>query len=105
MANGLISTYQGTAIYKTTKEQYIEDGYYKNPNDMFIIDNLLIKNNYIIGKFDNMYRKIIPLPVEQIRKYYIEKVIAEEPVKEVMAGLIEVTGWETADDILKSVYK
>lgn len=101
MVNGLIGTYRGIAVYRTTKEQYIEDGYYKNPNDMFIIDNLLIKNNYVVGKFNDMYRKITPLPVEQIKKYYI----AEEPVKEVMAGLIEATGWETADDILNSVYK
>ena len=49
---GLIGTYRGTTIYKVTKEQYIKEKYYDNPNDMFIIDDLIIVNNLVVGKFD-----------------------------------------------------
>lgn len=49
---GLIATYKGTDIYEVTKEQYIKEKYYDNPNDMFIIDDLIIVNNLVVGKFD-----------------------------------------------------
>lgn len=49
---GLIATYKGISVYKVTKEQYIKEKYYDNPNDMFIIDDLIIVNNLVVGKFD-----------------------------------------------------
>ena len=93
---GLIATYKGIAVYKVTKEQYIKEKYYDNSNDMFIIDDLIIVNNLVVGKFDVYKQAIVELPITEVRNYYA--VIAEEPVK-------DDTGWESADDILNNVYK
>ena len=100
---GLIGTYRGTAIYKVTKEQYIKEKYYDNPNDMFIIDDLIIVNNLVVGKFDVYKQAIIELPITEVRRYYA--VIAEEPIKDDKSSTIVATGWESADDILNNVYK
>lgn len=93
---GLIATYKGISVYKVTKEQYIKEKYYDNLNDMFIIDDLIIINNLVVGKFDVYKQAIVELPITEVRSYYA--VIAEEPVK-------DDTGWESADDILNNVYK
>ena len=98
---GLIATYKGIAVYKVTKEQYIKEKYYDNLNDMFIIDDLIIVNNLVVGKFDVYKQAIVKLPITEIRSYYARTpsfVTAEEPVK-------DATGWESADDILNNVYK
>lgn len=69
--DSLIGTYKGTyTVYKITKEQYIEEKYYDNPNDMFIIDDLVIVNNLVVGKFDVHRLAIAELPITEVRKYY-----------------------------------
>ena len=105
---GLIATYKGIAVYKVTKEQYIKEKYYDNTNDMFIIDDLIIVNNLVVGKFDVYKQAIVELPITEVRSYYTRTpsfVIAEEPVKDDKSSTIVATGWESADDILNNVYK
>ena len=105
---GLIGTYRGTAIYKVTKEQYIKEEYYDNPNDMFIIDDLIIVNNLVVGKLDVYKQAIVELPITEVRSYYARTpsfVIAEAPVEDDKSDTMVATGWESADDILNTVYK
>mgnify|MGYP004487770239 CR=1 FL=1 len=104
--DGYIGTYKGTAVYRITKEQFIEEGYYDNPNDIFIINDLIIVNNLVVGEFDISKKEIIELPVTEVRQYYTQtpSIIAEEPVKDCGSDTVVATGWKTANDILKSVY-
>ena len=105
---GLIGTYKGSAVYKTTEKQYIEDKYYKNPNDIFIMeDNLVVRNNIIIGQFDKDRRSIMEFPFEKRKMYYVEflKFLPKESIEEGKSDTVAATRWETAEDILNSVYK
>lgn len=105
---GLIGTYKGSVVYKITEKQYIEDKYYKNPNDIFIMeDDLVVRNNIIIGQFDKDKRNITEFPFEKRTMYYVEflKFLPKKPVEEQEPDTMATTGWETADDILKAVYK
>lgn len=104
-AEGLIGTYKGIAVYRVTEKQFIEEKYYKNPNDIFIMeDDLVVKNNIIIGQFDKDRRNITEFPFEKRTMYYVE-FLPKESVEEDKSDTMTTTGWESADDILKAVYK
>lgn len=105
---GLVSAYKGSAVYKITEKQYIENKYYKNPNDIFIMeDDLVVRNNIIIGQFDKDKRSIMEFPFEKRTMYYVEflKFLPKKPVEEQESDTMAATEWESADDILNSVYK
>ena len=54
-AEGIVGTYKGIKVYRTTLPEYVNGRLYKDEDNMFLINGELIYKNEIFAKYDGNY--------------------------------------------------
>ena len=80
-AESLIGKFHGIPVYKTNMIEYVNNRYYKDEENMYLIDGELIYKNEIFAKYDGNY--VSELDAHSRREFYtvpaIKVRIPEEP--------------------------
>lgn len=118
----MIGRYNGRKVYRTTLPEYVNGRYYKNEEDVYLIDTDLIFRNEIIASYDGKYvseydlkdrATYYTIPVEVAKTANKEKNETEIPsstgtAEEVLAGLYDTDYskyFGNAEAILNSVFE
>lgn len=74
-AESLIGKFHGIPVYKTNMIEYVNNRYYKDEENMYLIDGELIYKNEIFAKYDGNY--VSELDAHLRREFYTVPAIQE----------------------------
>ena len=104
IGNGIVGTYKNKKVYQVTSDEYIENGYYKDKDNYFIISNETYRSNgktWNLMVCNNMVTAACTTDHSQVdsdirqRPYYFEPTIGVNTAKKVVAQAPSIPTVET----------
>ena len=99
-AESLIGKFHGIPVYKTNMIEYVNNRYYKDEENMYLIDGELIYKNEIFAKYDGNY--VSELDAHLRREFYTIPAIKVRAPEELSTSSI---GMDEGDMVSKNEMK